>query len=71
MNPVTHRPRRTRRERLEAIARRNGVRIEPYGDHGAVRVVGRGLYLLAAEIRFLSELDLDPQWQSADTPLHA
>lgn len=56
----------TRREqRLFATARTNLLRIEPFGDNGAVRVVGEDFYLLVTELRYLHERDLDPQWQPA------
>lgn len=51
----------TRHERyVHASIRENGLRIEPVGDGGAVRVVGPDVYVLAAALRHIHPLDLTP-----------
>ena len=47
-------------QRLRAVIRARGLRAEPYGTAGAMRVAGRGVYIIVAAMRYLEERDFDP-----------
>ena len=47
-------------QRVRAAIKENGLRVEPVGSTGAVRVVGRDVDVVAASLRHLNPLDLMP-----------
>lgn len=47
-------------QRLRAAIRAQGLSLTPFGNAGAVRVAGRDVYVIAAEMRYLDERDLEP-----------
>ena len=47
-------------QRLRAAIRSRGLSLAPFGNAGAVRVAGRDVYVIAAEMRYLDERDLEP-----------
>ncbi len=51
---------RDRRAEVEAFIAANGLRVEPFGSAGAVRVCGSGVDFLAASMRYLAVPDLRP-----------
>lgn len=49
-----------RDQRLRAAIHARGLQVTPYGNAGGVLVAGPDVYILAAEIRYLDERDLEP-----------
>ena len=47
-------------QRLRAAMKARGLDLAPFGSAGAVRVAGRGVYVLAAGMRYLDARDLEP-----------
>lgn len=47
-------------QRVRAVIKKNGLRVEPVGSTGAVRVVGRDVDVVAASLMDLNPLDLMP-----------
>lgn len=47
-------------QRLRAAIKARGLHLAPFGSAGAVRVAGRGVYLIAAAMRYIDERDLEP-----------
>ncbi|MGJ7506852.1 hypothetical protein [Variovorax sp. GT1P44] len=45
---------------MRAAIKASGLRLEPVGTAGAVRVVGPGVHIVAASLRHLNPLDLTP-----------
>ena len=62
MNHTTDR----REQRIRAAIRANGLSLTPFGNAGAVRVAGRDVYVVAAEMRYLDERDLEPHRPAVD-----
>lgn len=51
-----------------ADIRAKGLHVEPVGDSGAVRIFGRGIYLICASLRHVNPHDLRPSqlWRAID-----
>lgn len=46
-------------ERMAAAIKERGLHLQPFGTAGAVRVVGPGVYVLAASLRDLTLRDFE------------
>lgn len=58
---AAHRAQRERRRRqVERIIAERGLRVEPFGEHGARRIFGPGVDVLIGDFRSLGPLDLEP-----------
>ena len=56
VSPSEHR----RVQRVQAVIKKHGLRVVPFGSSGAIRVTGAGVDLVAASIAVLDIADLVP-----------